>query len=152
MRRALGKARVRYGEDEKRVNHQLVLRLVAASLLHQDSEALTFFLQVFPLAINKFYKLVYIRCTNWRIETHAVSEHVCEQDSSMLHIAKFQIIFDDGTERDEIESGSVSVQRVHDVKSVTSTLCVRRSHTQCAFDTRGKRCKHTNGAGRIRYL
>lgn len=56
-----------------------------------------------------------MRCGNWRIGTYAVSQSVCEVDSSMIHTATFHILYGDGVEREQLIARSVSVERVHSV-------------------------------------
>lgn len=118
MRKALDKALLQQGEDDKRVNHQRVMRIVAGRLFRVESDALKCFgCQVWPFPSYKFYKFVYLRCTNWCNEVHTVSQSVSDTESSVIHDVTFQLVYDHAVERDDSITKTVSVQRVHDLES-----------------------------------
>lgn len=85
MRRDLVRAHLQQNEDHEKVNHQMVLRLVAGRLFRREPDVLKFCVDVCPFPITNAYRIVYMRCANGRINGHSVAEVVSEPYRRDVH-------------------------------------------------------------------
>lgn len=111
MRRWMDHTRVHQFKEEKIWNHQVVLCLVVAGVLRRELDTYGFCTSFTLFDTRKFYYVVFMRARNWYVYFYSMAPNVSTDANAFIKSVIWTVREDDGTERDQTLSRTVSVHR-----------------------------------------